>query len=332
MKLAGTKFAALLISILFSGMSYADLRMPELAMQLILKKSVHQNREIIQFEVKFTNQTDRNLSMIIPGSQNKGKRILQLQVFSVNNVTNFYTKVFENPMELVMDTSVIGSCYFKRLNAGESVSIPLFVNDSRNASKYITSNYALPDFPDGKYEVIAYYNPFGESLAPYVFQAYDDHGRTIGDSLNPEKMQIDAYGIYSNYVQLTIDSHVATSTEENQQGVCSSSCHFCRHIEKEQWHRVKKDIIHRVDDIAQHRNVLFLFDGPDAVLSSLPSYYSRQIVLETKNGIVYKELTWQIGRIFSLRSTIHKWCYWIFRWNVPMRTSSTKYFHLISVS
>jgi hypothetical protein len=332
MKLAGIKFAALLISLLFSGMSYADLRMPELAMQLILKKSVHQNREIIQFEVKFTNQTDRDLSMIIPGSQNKGQRILQLQVFSVNNASNFYTKVFENPLELVMDTSFIGSCYFKRLNAGESVSIPLFVNDSRNASKYIYSNYAFPDFPDGKYEVIAYYNPFGESLAPYVFQAYDDHGRTIGDSLIPEKMQIDAYGIYSNYVQLTIDSHVKTTSEEGKQGVCSSSCHFCRHIEKSQWHRVKKDIIHRVDDIAQHRNVLFLFDGPDAVLSSLPSYYSRQIVLETKNGIVFKELTWQIGRIFSLRSTIHKWSYWIFRWNVPMRTSSTKYFHLISVN
>ena len=332
MKLAGIKFAALLISILFSGMSYADLRMPELAMQLILKISVNQNREIIQFEVKFTNQTDRDLSMIIPGSQNKGQRILQLQVFSVNNVTNFYTKVFENPLELIMDTSVIGSCYFKRLNAGESVSIPLFVNDSRNASKYITSNYDFPDFPDGKYEVIAYYNPFGESLAPYVFQAYDDHGRTIGDSLNPEKIQIDAYGIYSNYVQLTIDSHVLTTSEGGEKGICSGSCHFCRHIEKEQWHRVKKDIIRRVDDIAQHRNVLFLFDGPDAVLSSLPSYYSRQIVLETKNGIVYKELTWQIGRIFSLRSTIHKWCYWIFRWNVPMRTSSTKYFHLISVN
>ncbi len=332
MKLAGTKFLALLISILFSGMSYADLRMPELAMQLILKKSVHQNREIIQFEVKFTNQTDRDLSMIIPGSQNKGQRILQLQVFSVNNASNFYTKVFENPLELEMDISVIGSVYFKRLKARESVSIPLFVNDSSNARKYISSNYAFPDFPDGSYEVIAHYNPFGESLAPYVFQAYDDHGRTIGDSLYPEKMQIDAYGIYSNYVQLTIDSHMVTTSEEAEQGICSSSCHFCRHIEKSQWHRVKKDIIRRVDDIAQHRKVLFLFDGPDAVLSSLPSYYSRQIVLETKNGIVYKELTWQIGRIFSLRSTIHKWCYWIFRWNAPMRTSSTKYFHLISVN
>lgn len=98
MKLAGTKFFALLVSILLSGFSYADLRMPELAMELILKKSVHQNREIMQFEVKFTNQTDRDLSMIIPGSQNKGKRILQLQVFSVNNATNFYTKVFENPL------------------------------------------------------------------------------------------------------------------------------------------------------------------------------------------------------------------------------------------
>ena len=332
MKLAGTKFLTLLVSILLSGMSYADLRMPELAMELILKKSVYQNREIMQFEVKFTNQTDRDLSMIIPGSQNKGQRILQLQVFSVNNTTNFYTKVFENPLELEMDTSFIGSVYFKRLRAHESMSIPLFVNDRRNASKYIYSNYAFPDFPDGKYEVIAYYNPLGESLAPYVFQAYDDHGRTIGDSLNPEKMQIDAYGIYSNYVQMTIDSHVKTTSDEGWGLICSGSCHFCRHIEKEQWHRVKKDIIHRVDDIAKHGKVLFLFDGPDAVLSSLPSYYSRQIVLETKNGIVYKELTWQIGKIYGVRSFIHKCCYWIFRWNVPMRTSSSKYFHLISVN
>jgi hypothetical protein len=332
MKLAGTKFLALLVSIFLSGMSHADLRMPELAMELMLKKSVHQNREIIQFEVKFTNQTDRDLSMIIPGSQNKGQRILQLQVFSVNNATNFYTKIFENPLELEMDTSFIGSVYFKRLRAGESVSIPLFVNDSSNARKNIYSNYAFPDFQDGSYEVIAHYNPFLDPMAQYVFQAYDDHGRTVGDSLNPEKMQIDAYGIYSNYIQLTSDSKMRTSSEENEQGPCASSCRFCRHIEKEQWHRVKKDIIHRVDNIAKHRQVLFLFDGPDAVLSSLPSYYSRQIVLETRNGIKYKELTWQIGRIFSLRSFIHKWCFWAFRWNVPLRTSSTKYFHLISVN
>jgi hypothetical protein len=120
--------------------------------------------------------------------------------------------------------------------------------------------------------------------------------------------------------------------EPNEQGLCSRSCHFCRHIEKEQWLRVKKDIKRRVDKITEHRKVLFLFDGPDAVLSSLPSYYSRQIVLETINGIKYKELTWQIGRIFPFRSFIHKWFYWAFRWNAPMRTSSTKHFQLISIN
>jgi hypothetical protein len=332
MKLAGTKFVVLLFCILLSGMSYADLRMPELAMELILKKTIHQNREIIQFEVKFTNKTDRDLSILVPGTQNKGKRILQLQVFSVNNETNFYTKVFENHLELEMDTSFIGSVYFKRLRAGESVSIPLFVNDSSNARNHIYSNYAFPEFQDGSYEVIAHYNPFLDPLAQYVFQAYDDHGRTVGDSLNPEKMQIDAYGIYSNYIQFTIDSQMRTSSEENEQRPCPSSCHFCRHIEKEQWHRVKKDIIHRVDNIAKHRQVLFLFDGPDAVLSSLPSYYSRQIVLETRNGIKYKELTWQIGKIHRFRSFIHTCCYWMFHWNAPLRTSSSKYFHLISVN
>jgi len=328
MKLAGTKFLALLVSILLSEMSYADLRMPELAMELILKKSISKNREIIQFEVKFTNQTDRSLSILVPGTQNKGKRILQLQVFSVNNASNFYTKVFENPLELEMDTSFIGSVYFKRLEARESVSIPLFVNDTANARKNILSNYSFPDLANGSYQVIAHYNPFGEPLAPYAFQAYDDHARTIEDSLNPERLQMDAWGVYSNYVQLNIDSQ---ATMEIEVPICSNHCRFCRHIEKEQWNRVRKDIIHRVDNIAEHQHVRFLFHGPDAVLSSLPAYYSRQIVFDTENGLEYKCLTWQIGKIHRFRSFIHKCCYWMFRWNAPMRTSSTKYFHLISI-
>jgi hypothetical protein len=328
MKLAGIKLVILLTSILLSNMSYADLRMPELAMELILKKSMHQNHEIIQFEVKFTNQTDRSLSILLPGTQNKGKRILQLQVFSVDNPSNFYTKVFENPLELEMDTTFIGSVYFKRLEARESVTIPLFVNDTANARKNILSNYSFPDLANGSYQVIAYYNPFGEALAPYVFQAYDDHGRTIEDSLNPERLQMNAWGIYSNYVQLNIDSQ---ATKEIESPVCSKHCHFCRHIEKRQWHRVRKDIIHRISDIAGHQHVRFLFHGPDAVLSSLPAYYSRQIVFDTENGLEYKYLTWQIGKIHRFRSFIHKCCYWMFRWNAPIRTSSTKYFHLISI-
>jgi hypothetical protein len=328
MKLAGIKIVLLLIVILLSGTSYADLRMPELAMELVLKKTIYKNREIIQFEVKFTNQTDRSLSILLPGTQNKGKRLLQLQVFSVNNASNFYTKVFENPMELEMDTSFIGSVYFKRLEARESVSIPLFVNDTANAKKNILSNYSFPDLANGSYQVIAYYNPFGESLAPYAFQAYDDHGRNIEDSLNPERMQIDAWGVYSNYVELNINSDI---TNEIEAPICSKHCRFCRHIEKEQWKRVRKDIIHRIDNIAGHQRVRFLFHGPDAVLSSLPAYYSRQIIFDTQNGLEYKYLTWQIGKIHRFRSFIHSCCYWLFHWNAPVRTSSTKYFHLISV-
>jgi hypothetical protein len=328
MKLAGIKIVLLLIVILLSGTSYADLRMPELAMELVLKKTIYKNREIIQFEVKFTNQTDRSLSILLPGTQNKGKRLLQLQVFSVNNASNFYTKVFENPMELEMDTSFIGSVYFKRLEARESVSIPLFVNDTANAKKNILSNYSFPDLANGSYQVIAYYNPFGESLAPYAFQAYDDHGRSIEDSLNPERMQIDAWGVYSNYVELNINSDI---TNEIEAPICSKHCRFCRHIEKEQWKRVRKDIIHRIDNIAGHQRVRFLFHGPDAVLSSLPAYYSRQIIFDTQNGLEYKYLTWQIGKIHRFRSFIHSCCYWLFHWNAPVRTSSTKYFHLISV-
>jgi hypothetical protein len=47
MKLTGTKIVLFLTVILLSGTSYADLRLPELAMELILKKSIHQNLSLI---------------------------------------------------------------------------------------------------------------------------------------------------------------------------------------------------------------------------------------------------------------------------------------------
>lgn len=324
MKLVGTKFLFLILSISFSGMSYADLRLPELAMQLSIKKTSHHPNEIIQFELTFTNQTDRDLTILLPGTQNKGKRILQLQVFSVNRSTNFYTKVFENPLQLEMDTSFVGSVQFKQLNAGESVRIPLFVNDYRNAQKYIYSNYSFPNLELGSYQVIAYYNPLSEPLSSYVFQPFDDHGRNIEEQMNPEKLQIDATGIYSNYVTLDVASASADQDNVLAQTVCSTHCRFCRHLEKEQWRQVEKDIDHRLQNMVPHDHVRFLFDGPDAIVLTLPTYYSREIVVETKNGIQYKELTWQIGKIYPLRSFLHTWYYLIFHRNAPFVVSNSK--------
>jgi hypothetical protein len=331
MKLVGIKVILFCCLLLSGSQSFAYLRRPELSMELTLKKPFYQNGDMMQFEVRFTNQTDRDLSILLPGNQTKGKRILQLQVFSVNQDTHYYTKVFENPLELEMDTSIQGSVQFKRLRAKESVSIPLFVNDRVNARKNIYSNYAFPDFNQGTYQVLAYYNPFGETLAPYAFQAYDFEGNNIEDTLNPERLQMDASGIYSNYVSLTIYRLNSDAFMEIEHDTCSDNCRFCRHIEKEQWNRVRKDIIHRVDNIAEHQHVRFLFHGPDAVLSSLPAYFSRQIVFDTENGLEYKYLTWQIGKIHRFRSFIHKWCYWIFHWNAPLHLSDTKYFRLISI-
>ena len=62
-----------------------------------------------------------------------------------------------------------------------------------------------------------------------------------------------------------------------------------------------------------HARVLHEFPGPDAVQDLLPTYYSKNYVVLTKDGVQHISVTWQIGKIYKTAQFFTRLLYPIFR-------------------
>lgn len=305
-------------------LSFADLRPSQFSITISCDKQVVYQNECFQLTFQLTNLTAQNQTILVPGSQNKGKRIIQLEYYEVTN--NFYTKVAEEIRTIQMDTSERGSVYFKRLDPNESYTFPIFLNDSLNFSKHIQSNYRLPKLPPGTYQVLAWYLPWEEELAKYAFQLTNDFDKNpIEYSEEESKIEMPASGINSNYITLTIASDTVFYPKENTITSCEEHCRFCHAIEHEKWHKVERIIRHEQHDWRKSHNQLrWISPNPDAVLDILPTYSTNELIFKTKSGIKYGFITYQIGKIFPVRQRMAQLLHLIFNTSFGMRTSSYK--------
>jgi hypothetical protein len=117
---------------------------------------------------------------------------------------------------------------------------------------------------------------------------------------------------------------------------------LCRTIEHENWKKTKRLIRRDSKDYNEynmgkdtngnwqkaHRNIAFLGDNPDAILASLPSFMSREIIFQNKNGIHYFQLTWQLGKISRVGSRINTFLYMIGLRKIRIRDSRINYSRL----
>ncbi len=131
----------------------------------------------------------------------------------------------------------------------------------------------------------------------------------------------------------------AEARQTNSVNSCGKGCKLCRTIERENWRKTKRIIRRDSKDFSEynlgkntngdwqkaHRNIAFLGDNPDAILASLPSYLSREIIFQNKNGIHYFFLTWQIGKVSRVGSRINSVFYLIGLRNVRIRASRLRY-------
>jgi hypothetical protein len=253
---------------------------------------------------------------------------------------NFYTEVHRDSRVLTMDTSVKGYVNFNRLNPNESTTIPFFFNDTKNAQRHINSNYEIPKLPPGKYKIIAWYYPWDEELAKYAFNKYDWNGKDEIPN-NPEYLDLSESGTLSTYFDVEIipqvEEHASNFTKS-----CEKNCKLCRTIEHENWKKTKRLIRRDSKDYNDynmgkdtngnwqkaHRNIAYLGDNPDAILASLPSFMSREIIFQNKNGIYYFQVTWQLGKISRVGSRINTILYMIGLRNVRIRDSRINYSRL----
>lgn len=315
----------------------ADLRPIYLTLEISASKTKFTTTELVQINVTLKNCTGINHSILVPGNQSKGLKLIYFSWYKVDE-KNFYTEVHRDSRVISMDTSVKGYVNFNRLDSNESTTIPFFFNDTKNALKHINSTYEIPKLSPGNYKVIAWYYPWDEEPAKYAFNKYDWKGRDENPVDNPELMDLSDSGTQSTYFDVEIIPQ-AEANQTNSVKSCAKGCHLCRTIERENWKKTKRLIRRDSKDINEynmgndsngnwqkaHRNIAYLGDNPDAILASLPSYLSRQIIFQNKNGIHYFYLTWQLGKISRVGSRINSLLYMIGLRNVRIKDSKLRY-------
>jgi hypothetical protein len=322
---------------LLTKKSKADLFLYGLSLKLECTRSTFSKEDIVQFNLTLSNATDKVQSILLPGSQNKGPKLVYFSFFSVKN--NFYKEVYRESEMIDMEVEKVGSSTFKYLNAKESTSVPLFLNDKANYKKHIEANHPMPNLPPGQYEVLVWYSPWSDSLSKYVYNKVSDFKgeRTI----DPEKINLPESPLNSNYVTINIVEKKEAKNTFVPTKYCPLNCRLCQNIEKNDWNKVN-DIIdrqtyyhkgkHTSTDSTwrkSHRNIAWLSPGPDAVQDILPTYYHRNVIFKNSKGYHYYAITWQMGIIYRQRSRI-KQLGRMMKINVPLKTEELDYFRLVS--
>jgi hypothetical protein len=328
-----TAFAFLISSLL----AQADMWPCNLSMSLKAEKTKFTSTDLVQVDLVLTNRDDRDHSILVPGNQSVGLKLVYFIWYSVDE-RNIYKEVHRDSRMISMDTNVNGFVSFNRLDPGESTTIPFFFNDLNNASRHINSSYSIPNLETGNYKLLAWYYPWDEELSKYAFNRIEE---IVTDDQLPndsEHMNLPSSGIMSNYLDIQIisgnDSPVPVLTAK-----CSEQCKLCKAIEHEKWAKIKRIIRRDSQGVNErnlgkfnnlswqepHRKIAFLGDTPDAILASLPSYLSREIIFRNTKGIHYYWLTWQLGKTSRIAGRINSFFYLIGLRKIRLRDSRLNY-------
>lgn len=331
------KYRFLLLIFAVSFLAKADLRPCYLTMSLNASKTQFTTSELVQINVILTNIDFNTHSILTPGTQSKGLKLIYFTWYKVDE-KNFYTEVHRDSRVISMDTSIKGYVSFNRLEPNESTTIPFFFNDRQNAKRHINSSYEIPKLATGKYKIIAWYYPWDEELSKYAFNKYDWKGKDIDSINNPEFLDLPDAGIQSTYFDVEIVAQ-KVENEKTLPNSCSKNCRLCKSIKRENWSTTKRIIRrdskqYKENNLGKntdgnwqktHRNIAFLGDNPDAILASLPSYLSREIIFQNKNGVHYFYLTWQLGKVSKIGGRINSFFNWIGLRNFHIRDSRVNY-------
>jgi len=313
------KKAILLLSfvILFSETSFANLRPIYLSIELRPATTAANTKNIIQWNVVFTNLDSIRHAIVIPSAQNRGKRIIQLQWYKVTSSGSgifpspgdYYEEVYADPIELEMDTSLYrGYPSIVNLDPNESYTFPIFLNDRKNQFKHIESAYLVPTLPIQDYEVLVHYDPYTEPLSQHFFY-HREKGQFEQDSLN--RLELPLGGIYSTYTTIHMQQD-DFNTDIFFSKTCSKNCNLCKCIKHKRWKKLRKHFDRKSSDLT-HGRVLHKFPGPDGVLDVLPTYYSKNYVVLTNDGVKHISVTWQIGKIYKVAQFFNQILYPVFR-------------------
>ena len=311
----------------FSGVVLSmDLRPNDLKITLEIDQKSSSSKAIIPLRLRIENVSNHQGNILIPYGQNKGKSLFQLRIFRLDSMEN-YTLLYTSPVELNMDTSkYVATDGFWQLQPGEKFIQPFFLNDVKNAKTRVESSYQLPELQDGRYAFQFLYMPEHSAFFKYAFIKDDNEDPIPEDYVDgyPDHFRWEG-SMASNFVEVFV-----TNETENVQHAEGDHCRLCRKIANEKWTFVRRkwDKLYKKGN---HSAILWVYDGPQAVLMSLPSFASFTVIVQSDSGINYLSFTYQLGKIYKFRSRL-AWVFYAvgFR-RPPFETSKVRWQKLIQV-
>lgn len=308
----------LAVVLVFCGVSrlQADLPYIPVFFKLQTSKTVYQPGERIDFRLKVYNRDKtRSYPIVLPGSQNKGQKLIQLQFYSVNEKTKFYTSVAKEKPEIKMNCKSHGNATVRQLAAGDSLEIVFFLNDRKNFYTQTASHHEL-DHPllPGTYQALMYYDP-----AVTEFKDLYHYIHSTNDSTSSEKLNFWGGGVVCQPIPITISKTSSGRKTLVPNATCTSTCAFCQSIDKGNWSAVKKTLeknIHKSADfdlaldqtswMKAHRNVVWVSPPPQELLSSLPTFFNYEFVFLSQGEVFYFTAGYQWGFVYQNRSALNQ--------------------------
>lgn len=316
MKIMHRYCTLLLFFLLFCSKSYADLQPLFLRMNLAAAKDTFSMQEPMAFRLSFTNGSTRPHSILLPGNTQTGTKLVYLSVFTTEG--NFYREIARESREISMSgiRQPSSGNMFKYLQPGQTTTIPLFVNDTIQYGRHIEAQHLLRGLGPGRYAVLAWYDPWPDTLSAYVFNKESPFA--VSQVHDTNKLTLPEEGLCSNYATIVITDGKPVDRQPAPTPFCPENCRLCRAIGKGKWNTVRNIITRQTYSSGKdkkqytdsawrmpHRNISWLSDMPLMIQASLPAYTSRNFIVHNSNGYHYRSATWQLGIIYRNRSRLH---------------------------
>lgn len=316
----------LLLLLGVSWMGYAkDLRPQDLKITLEQLPVLEHQSDIIPLRIHIQNVSNHRGSILVPYAQNYGKPLFQLRVYEIDQAGK-YTLVYTSQEFLDMDTSKYKSeGSFWQLEPNERYSLPLFVNDTQNARLRFESSIQIPDLNKGKYAFQVLYTPENSSFFKYAFRQFTDTDPIPEDDVDeyPDHF-IWEESFASNFLEYPFEILPKLVVYDPKKSA------LCRAVSKENWSKVKR-IWRKRDKNKPCDCVLWVYDGAQSILASLPAYTGYDVIFYTDSGIKYASFTYQIGKVHRVRSRMA----WLFHAvgfrRAPFKTSKVNWSKLIGL-
>lgn len=277
------------------SMLRADLLPVEL--KLTLKQVPSLSAEYTLLELEILNQSDLNNSILVPGHPQLGMGLFE--VFAYEREAEMKWTLARTYQLVLADSVDVDQKYmqFWSLGPGERFKQLFVINEPPSSGRAFQIKYQ-------PHVCSAYFK--------YAFRWHDQEGSPTDISIDGDQRFAYQGPMFSDVCQIFAQSNTFFALDPKSKKYYNAK-----------WGAVKRQL-KRHKRYTEAWPILNTQLYSQAVLSSLPTYSHAYVILETKNGIAYLSLGYQIGKIRSVRSFLARIAHLCGARRVFWRTSSSK--------